>query len=86
MMNKDDLITGLEDGCCLGTNNHNLIMFNMCCMCFKKPNWPKPRQIMNGSEREERQEEIRGWKWMFKNSLYLKEQGSTPLRLYACII
>lgn len=29
MMDKDDLITGLEDGGCLGTNNDNLIMFNM---------------------------------------------------------
>lgn len=38
---------------------------------------------MNGSEREKREEEIHGWKWMFKNSLYLKEQGYTLLRLYA---
>lgn len=39
---------------------------------------------MKGSEKEERQEEICGWKRMFKNSLYLKEQGSTLLKLYAC--
>jgi len=29
MMDKDDLMTGLEDGGCLGTKNPNLIMFNM---------------------------------------------------------
>lgn len=57
MMRKEDLITGLEDGGCLGTNNHNLIIFNVRCMCFKKAIWSKLREIMNNREREERQEE-----------------------------
>ena len=47
MMDND----GLEDGGCLGTNNHNLITFNVGCMFFKKPDCP--RQILNCREREE---------------------------------
>lgn len=52
MMDKDDLITGLENGGCLGTSNHNLITFNMWCMCFKKHNYPKLRQKNNRDRRD----------------------------------
>lgn len=49
-MNKDALISGLEDGGCLGTNDHNLIMFNMWCMCLTGQSRGKNERKKEGGE------------------------------------